>query len=228
MILSINQPAYNPWLGYFERIARSDVHIVLDHVQFEKNSFTNRNKIRSKDGAFMLTIPLATKGKFGDLAINRIQFAETRKWRAKHWASLQMNYSKSPYFNELSGPYKDIYFHEWPCFMPFVKALLFQYLLDLRIDTRIVFSSEIEPIGSKSDLILTLCNQVGAKNYLSGAHGRNYLDVQSFNRAGILIQYQDYSHPVYKQAWPGFYSHLGIFDLLFNHGKNSLEILLND
>ena len=62
MIISINQPAYLPWLGYFERIAMSDLHIVLDHVQFEKGSFTNRNKVRTGDDAAWLTVPLATKG----------------------------------------------------------------------------------------------------------------------------------------------------------------------
>ena len=73
MIVSINQPAYLPWLGYFERIANSDLHIVLDHVQFEKNSFTNRNKIRTKEGWMWLSVPVKTKGKFGELNINELE-----------------------------------------------------------------------------------------------------------------------------------------------------------
>lgn len=227
MILSINQPAYNPWLGYFERIARSDVHVVLDHVQFEKNSFTNRNKIRAKNSSIMLTIPLATKGQFGDLAVNRLKFAEPTKWRAKHWASIKMNYSRCPCFDELKGPYEDIYSKEWTGYMPFVKALLFQHLADLGIGTQIVFSSQMQATGSKSNLILNLCNAIGSKSYLSGALGRDYLNADLFAEAGISIEYQDYDHPVYSQAWPGFYSHLGIFDLLFNHGETSLDILLN-
>lgn len=83
MIVSINQPAYLPWLGYFDRIARSDIHVVLDHVQFEKNSFTNRNKIRTKEGSAWLTIPLSTKGKFGNLEIRNLEFASHGGWEKK-------------------------------------------------------------------------------------------------------------------------------------------------
>ena len=84
MLISINQPAYIPWLGYYERIDSSDVHVILDHVQFEKNSFTNRNKILTQNGPVWLTIPIATKGKFGDLAINQLKFSDISKWKKKH------------------------------------------------------------------------------------------------------------------------------------------------
>ena len=127
-----------------------------------KNSFINRNKIRSKDGTIMLSVPLATKGKFGDLAIERLTFAESSKWR-RALGSLQMNYSKSPFFNELSEPYRNIYVQKWDSFMPFVKALLYQYLLDLRIETQIVFSSQIATSGNKSDLIPIFARQRGQK-----------------------------------------------------------------
>jgi len=76
LIVSINQPAYLPWLGYFNRVANSDLHVVLDHVQYEKNSFTNRNKIRTAQGFSWLTLPLKTKGKFGNLAINTVEIAD--------------------------------------------------------------------------------------------------------------------------------------------------------
>lgn len=72
MIVSINQPAYLPWLGYFDRIAKSDKHVVLDHVQFEKNSMVNRNKIKTANDWCWLTIPVKTKGQFGDLAIHNL------------------------------------------------------------------------------------------------------------------------------------------------------------
>ena len=85
MILSINQPAYLPWLGYFDRIERSDVHVVLDHVQFEKNSFVNRNKIRNGNDWTWLTVPVETKGKFGALDIKNIKINNNINWKKKHW-----------------------------------------------------------------------------------------------------------------------------------------------
>lgn len=227
MIVSINQPAYLPWLGYFERIARSDLHVVLDHVQFEKNSFTNRNKVRVKDGTSWLTIPLATKGRFGDLAIRHLEFVPGDPWRKKHWATLRMNYAKAPFFAAYAPAYEALYAREWPGFMPFVRAMLEQHLHDLGIATPLRYSSEMNVGGAKSELVLNLCRATGASVYLSGALGRDYLDTAAFTAAGIEVRFQDYVHPVYRQAWPDFHSHLCVLDLLFNHGPASREILLS-
>src|SRR5580700_5731203 len=99
MIVSINQPAFFPWLGYFHRIAISELHIVLDHVQFEKNSNVNRNKIRTGEDAKWLTVPVVTKGKFGDLAINKLEIANQEKWQRKITETIKQFYKKAPYFN---------------------------------------------------------------------------------------------------------------------------------
>jgi hypothetical protein len=228
MIVSINQPAYLPWLGYFERIAKSDIHVVLDHVQFEKNSFTNRNKIRLKSETAWLTIPVASKGRFGSLEINRLELANEKTWQTKHWNSLQTNYARAPFFSTYSPPYELLYKSPALSFFHFIKAFLLQHLHDLGIKTPILFSSDLKISGQKSDLVLNICQALGAKTYLSGALGRNYLDYNSFEEAGISIRYQDYHHPTYRQAWPGFESHLGILDLLFNHGPESLTVLLSN
>lgn len=228
MIVSINQPAYLPWLGYFERIARSSLHVVLDHVQFEKNSFTNRNKIRLKSGTAWLTVPLASKGRFGSLEIQNLEFADRGEWKKKHWASLQMNYARTPYFSHYAEAYSLIYEKHWPSFMPFVQTMLHQHLEDLKITTKLVFSSQMGIAGSKSDLVLNICKAVGATTYLSGSQGRNYLNESIFEENGIQILYQNYKHPSYPQAWPGFEPHLCILDLLFNHGPASSEILLSN
>jgi hypothetical protein len=227
MKISINQPAYLPWLGYFERIAVSDLHIVLDHVQFEKNSFTNRNKVRTKDDATWLTVPLATKGRFGDLAIHRLEFAPNDPWQKKHWATLKMTYARAPFFREYAPAYEALYARTWTGFMPMVRALLEQQLRDFVITTPLLFSSDLAVEGTKSELVLNLCRAVRADVYLSGAMGRDYLDEASFTAAGLAVEYQDYAHPSYAQAWPGFVPYMCALDLLFNHGPASREILLN-
>src|ERR1051326_8427944 len=99
MIVSINQPAYLPWLGYFDRIAASDIHVVLDHVQFEKNSFVNRNKVRTAQGATWLTVPVETSGKFGQLPIDQLQIASDQPWARKHWKTIEQCYAHAPYFD---------------------------------------------------------------------------------------------------------------------------------
>jgi hypothetical protein len=227
MIVSINQPAYLPWLGYFERIAASDLHIVLDHVQFEKNSFTNRNKARTKEGSTWLTVPLATKGHFGDLAIHSLQFGANDPWQKKHWATLRMNYARAPFFKEYAPAYEALYSRTWSGFGAMVRAFLEQHLCDLGIATALRYSSEMGVVGTKSELVLNLCRAVQADTYLSGALGRNYLDEASFAAAGIAVSYQDYPHPTYAQCQPGFEPFMGVLDLIFNHGPSSLEVLRN-
>ena len=219
MIVSINQPAYLPWLGYFDRIDASDFHIVLDHVQFEKNSFVNRNKIRTPTGWMWLTVPVATSGRFGDLAINDLLVADGARWQRKHWAALEANYAKTPYFamhrDFLSNTY-DIAAPE-DHFLPTVQALNAYFLETLGITTDMVTSTDLGPTEKKSNLILELCEGVGATSYLSGPLGRDYLDRSSFETAGIEILFHDYDPRPYEQAWPGFEPGMAIIDILACH-----------
>lgn len=225
MIVSINQPAYLPWLGYFHRIAVSDLHVVFDHVQFEKNSFTNRNKIRTKEGWCWLTVPLKTKGKFGELAIKDIEIANDLNWREKHWQTLRLNYGKARYAAEHLPFFEGIYARPWAQLNDLLRETT-RYLIEkLGIRTPIVYSSEMKVEGRKSDLVLNICRQVGATTYLSGALGKGYLDEPSFAQEGIKVCYQDYKHPEYSQVYPGFQPNMAVLDLLFNHGPDSLNII---
>src|SRR5690349_2801766 len=227
MIVSINQPAYLPWLGYFHRIAVSDLHIVLDHVQFEKNSFTNRNKIRTADGWCWLTVPVSTSGRFG-AAINSLEIAAGRAWAGKHWASIQMNYAKAPFFSEHAGFFEGLFHREWRMLNPLLRELT-AYLLDaFGIRTPLLFSSEMNVLGTKSELVLNLCRAVGATRYLSGPLGRNYLDEDSFAAAGIEVEYHAYKHSQYPQVYSGFEPFMAAIDLLFNWGPRSLDILKHE
>ncbi|MEX0955329.1 MAG: WbqC family protein [Rhizobiaceae bacterium] len=225
MIISISQPAYLPWLGYFDRIAASDVHVVLDHVQFEKNSFTNRNRIRTPDGAAWLTIPLLTSGNFGALEINRLRVADKGRWAKKHAQSLKLNYGRSPAFKSL-WPRLEPHFPEQaepdrqpPLFLPPVDALNRASLDLLGISTPLVHSSAMELESAKSHLVLDICRQVGASQYLSGSLGRNYLNLDLFADAGIEVMFHDYSPATYPQIWSGFHSHLAAVDAIFALGE---------
>jgi hypothetical protein len=225
VIVSINQPAYLPWLGYFQRIAVSDLHIVLDHVQFEKNSFTNRNKVRTAEGSCWLTVPVKTKGKFLELPINTLEIADDPRWASKHWATLRNNYAKAPYFAEHAGFLEEIYQRPWTRLMDVMREMTDYFLKALGIATSIQYSSQLKAEGKKDELVLSLCRGANAKVYLSGSMGRGYLRENLFADAGIRVAYQDYKHPTYPQSYPGFEAYLGVIDLLLNCGPRSLEIL---
>jgi hypothetical protein len=225
MIVSINQPAYLPWLGYFERIAASDLHIVLDHVQFEKNSFTNRNKIKTAQGASWLTVPVRTKGRFGELAIRSLEIDNATDWRAKHWKTLEQSYRRAPHFDEHAAFFEQVYRREWRLLHELLEETNGYLLRALGIATPLRSSSAMDPRGAKDELVLELCRKAGAKAYLSGALGRDYLHEEIFQQAGIRVTYQDYRHPQYPQLHGDFIPQLSVVDLLFNCGGRSLQVL---
>ena len=227
MIVSINQPAYLPWLGYFHRIAVSDLHIVLDHVQFEKNSFTNRNKIRTKDGWGWLTVPVRTKGKFGDLSIHRLECAGSEdRWARKHWDTLRFNYARAAHFAEHAVFFETVYGKPWGHMNDLLKEINGYLLKEFEILCPVLYSSAMQVGGAKDELVLNICQEVGATVYLSGPLGRNYLREERFREAGIEVVYADYSHPTYPQAYPGFEPFMSAVDLLFNCGPRSREIMM--
>lgn len=226
MIVSINQPAYLPWLGYFDRVAASDVRVVLDHVQFEKNSFTNRNKVRTAAGWCWLTVPVSTSGKFG-CAIEKLEIAPGRDWRSKHWESLRMNYTRAEHFADHAKFFDGLFRREWRLLKPLMDEITAYLLAAFEIRTPLVFSSDLKPVGTKSDLVLNICRELKATRYLSGPLGKDYLDEAAFERAGIAVEYHRYNHPTYPQAFPGFEPNMAAVDLLFNCGTASSRILRN-
>jgi hypothetical protein len=225
--VSINQPAYLPWLGYFDRIAKSDLHIVLDHVQFEKNSMVPRNKIRTAQEWSWLTVPLLIKGYSKKPTIQNIAIKNDVPWCRKHWAALQTNYSRAHYFKFHQSFFNEIYQQSWERLLPLIERTN-NYLLNVfHISTPLVRSSELSPKGRKSELLLDLCKKVGATTYLSGPFGRSYLDLDSFERANIEVAFHEYSHPRYCQVFSGFEPQMSAVDLLFNYGPDSRAILEN-
>ena len=216
-----------PWLGYYHRIGLSDTHVILDHVQFEKNSFTNRNKIRIPDGWTWLTIPLRTKGKFGQLQINQLQ-ASNELWRKKHWTAIMLNYAKAPFFKTYAPLFEEIYQQDTESFFDTVDKMNRLFMEQLNLQTKILYSSQMNPSKTKSDLVLELCLKANATVYLSGTLGREYLDLDSFARHDIRVVFQNYMHPEYQQVYQVFEPYMAIIDLLFNHGPSSRDILFEN
>jgi len=222
------QPAYIPWLGYFDRVLKSDIHIVLDNVAMDKSSktkFTNRNKIRTPNGWSWLTVPLQSVARSDEQVISDLEISPSMNWSEKHWKTIQSNYSRSNYYSDYSDYFENFYQQDWVHLAPMLQESTRYLLQELGIQTQQMKSSELSPQSKKADLILELCIKVGATTYLSGPFGRDYLDEHAFDKAGIELKYHDYVHPAYNQCFEGFESHMSVIDLLFNYGDKSLEIL---
>lgn len=228
MLISINQPAYMPWLGYFDRIEASDVHVILDHVQFEKNSLVNRNKVRTPDGWSWLSIPLKQKGKFGELAINTLEYADYGKWKSRHIKSIQANYARAPQFKDIFPEISNLFEIESDNskFLNDIERMN-QYFLDyLGIKTDIIYCSELGELGKGSEMILNICSRLQADEYLSGPFGRDYLEQDKFKEKGIDIRFHDYQMMEYPQVWPGFETGMCIVDTIMNVARDTIPELM--
>jgi WbqC-like protein len=225
MLVSIHQPHYLPWLRYLDKIARSDLFILLDDVQYEKNGFQNRNKIKTAQGWAYLTVPVQ---KPTYRTSRETEIDNRTGWRDKHRRALEMNYRKAPYFERYWPEWSTLYAQEWTHLAALNRAMLMLLLQQLKIATPVVFSSDLPTQGRATERLAELCSAVGGDSYLSGRYAvETYLDPAILSAAGIRLAFQEWHAPTYRQLHPaaGFVSDLAIVDLLFNAGPCAREIL---
>ena len=218
MIISIHQSQYLPWPPYFKKIAQSDVFVVLDDVQFQKNGVQNRNKLRNQQQDYWLTIPV--KGGLKD-TINKKEIADSR-WKKKHHLSIKQSYSKSRYWESYNHEIEEIFLNDRKYLHEINNDFLKFFLKTFEIETNIFLSSEINVKGSKSDLVLNICKYFGAKKYLSGIGSKDYLDIKSFEKDKIEIEFLDFKSPKYEQYQGDFISDLSMLDMLMNVEKQEI------
>ncbi len=219
MIITIHQPSYLPWLGYFEKISKSDVYVYLDSVQLEKNSYSCRNKIKTPQGSAWLTIPIKMKGHTNSI-IKDVLIDNSKQWKKKHLKSIYYNYKKAPFFDELYPKLDGIYKKEYSFFSDLAYDHLIFWLNELEIKTKVIRSSSLLVDSKKSKLILDLCKYFKADKYISGYLGGNYLIEDDFVKNRIQVEYQNYKYPVYQQLYGNFIPHLSIIDFWMNSHEN--------
>ena len=224
MIASVHQPQYLPWLGFFDKIAKSDCFIYLDQVQYKSREFQNRNKIRTKDGWIWLTVPVMTKGKRGQ-SINEIKIDNELDWQKRHISSLRTWYAKAKFFHKYESFFEEVFSKDWGNLADLNIHIINYLLKQLNISTPIYFESKLGINSTKTDRIIDICKKLNADTYLSGIGGKDYLEEGKFINADIKLIYQDFPHPVYEQCYGPFIPYMSIIDLLFNKGEESLKIL---
>ena len=221
MIVSAHQPAYNPWLGYLHKILVSDIFVIMDDVQFEKNSFINRNKILQHGNVVMLTIPVKTKG-YKDKAIRDLEIAN-HKWKIKHLKTIEQSYRKSKNFDIVFSLLKPIYELKSIYLIDYTNAFL-TFLIDyLDINVNIVLASELNIKSRKVDYIVELTTKLGGRLFVFGSQGKNYVNNEYLLDRDIVPYFQNYNHPLYPQLSHKFYPNMGIIDLLFNIEKKDVK-----
>ena len=222
MIIAIHQPQYLPWIGYFDKIDRSDVFVLLDNVQYKKNEWQNRNRLKTSQGWQWITIPVLYKYPE---KINEVKINNTVDWRKKHLNALIYNYSKSPFFEKYQRFFEETFSRSWE-FLVEINIHIIQYLINaLGINKKIVLASSLQLREGPTDRLIDICKHVQADTYLSGKDGAKYMDLDAFAQAKIQVIFQDFHHPIYPQLYEKFEPYMSIVDLLFNQGHTSLEVI---
>ena len=220
----IHQPDFIPWIGFFDRLIRSDILVILDNVQFLRRGWHHRDKIKTAHGPMWLTVPVKKKGRYTQL-INQVEIDDSHNWREEHLRSLQTWYGRAPYFSKYFPRLEKIYGMNHRLLVDLNVALL-EFLaeaFDIRI--RRELASSLDVTGRSTDLLVELVRAVGGDTYLSGLGAKAYLDESKFARAGICVMWQEFEHPVYPQLFGEFIFGLSGLDFLFNCGVECAVIL---
>jgi WbqC-like protein family len=225
MIVAIHQPHYLPWLRYVDKIARSDVFVLLDDAAYTKNGWQNRNKIKGAHGWMYLTVPvLRAYGK----PIREVHINNQERWRTKHWTALCTNYARAPFFDLYRAHFERIYAREWETLHELSVHMLQTILSLLGVRTRLLRSSALGVPGTATPRLVEICAQLGATTYLTGDYAAgNHLEMDLFRERGIDVRLQGWQCQEYRQQHiaVGFLPDLSIVDLLFNQGEGSLALL---
>ena len=221
MIVAVHQPQYLPWLGYFEKICRADTFCYLDSVQYKKNDWQNRNRIKTSQGWQWLTVPV--RFQFPE-KICEVKINSTLNWRKKHLQALVTNYRRAPFFDQFIGVFEQIYATDWEFLAGLNIHTIERLKTALGIDQKpAIKSSQLELREDPTDRLIDICKAVRADTYLSGRDGIQYMDLERFKENGITVIMQDFKHPVYPQNFGGFESNMSVVDLLFNCGPGSIH-----
>ena len=223
--IAILQSNYIPWKGYFSMIDRVDEFVILDQVQFTKNDWRNRNRIKTRDGVQWLTIPVRQERLEQKICETLVS---DERWSRKHWNALTQSYSRAPNFKPYADQVEACYTEAGALeYLSDINLLFIRHLCALfGVTTPLTPSTDYALMGDRVERLVNICQQSGAGCYLSGPAARAYLDEGSFAARGIQVKWMDYSSfPVYDQRFPPFEHGVSMLDMLFNVGTAQPQYL---
>ena len=223
MTVSILQSNYIPWKGYFDIIAKSDVFVIYDEVQFTKNDWRNRNLIKTQEGLEWISISVRQESLKQKIFETKILL---HNWSKKHKSTLQTNYGKAPYFKDYKDSIFEIYDSPSTDLSQINRLFIEKICAILAIETKIIDSRELNLEGDRLERLIDACKKLNAKKYLSGPAAKNYINEVLFNENNIELEWMDYSnYKEYKQLYPPFEHGVSVLDLIFNEGPNARSFL---
>lgn len=214
-IVSIHQPNYIPWLGYFYKIAQADIFVFLDDVQFSNQGMQNYHYIKTPQGPFRLKIPV--KKTFGE-NINQVLINNDLDWRKKHLKTIEVNYRRSKYFEEVFNDLELLFKSDYNSIADLDRFIIEFVCKKFGIFTKLINSSELNINSHKEEKILDICDTLNCKIYYSGTGAKVYQDEDNFGLRGIELRYSKFQPFEYPQLWGAFQVNVTVLDYLMNCG----------
>ena len=217
--ISIHQPEFCPWLGFFHKVASSNIFVLLDNVQFNSQDYQNRNKILIAGHQNWITVPVQ-KHSF-DTKIKDIHICNTNMWQRRIQNQLFPGYRNEKYYNDIMLLLHDMWEKEWEKIVDLNSYIIRQIIDYLNLDVILLNASEIVTSNlfdqmTGSNKVLYICEELRATNYLSGIYGKYYLEENKFLQKKISVEYSQY--PVENVNY-------SILHYLFKFGKDTRNLL---
>jgi len=222
MKLGCVQPGYLPWIPFFKRIQQSDIFVYLDDVEFSKNNFHNRNRIRTPNGEVLLTVPVFLKGHSHDF-ISDIKINNEQNWKNKHWKTIEQNYKKAPFFKDLHNSLNQIYLKDWENLSDLNIALIEKFKSFFNLSIKTYKSSDFQIKSSGNDKLVELCKILKCDKFIVKPNTEHYHPISFFKSHEISFEYFQYKSFKYNQIYPDYIENLSILDLAMNCGPGALE-----
>jgi len=215
-IIGIHQPNYIPWIGYFYKIASSDIFVFHDDVQFSKRGTHNYHYIKTPNEPFRLKIPVEQRQGY---KINEVRTKDELGWKKEHLKRLEINYKKAEYFDEIFNDFKEILLIDYPNLSIQNIEIIKFFAKKLKIKTQFIVASTLNLNTSREEKVLDICTALNASTYLSGIGAKAYQIEENFLKRNIDLEYSVFQPFEYKQLWANnFLVNVSVLDYLMNYG----------
>ncbi len=223
----IHQPDFAPWMTFFKRLNKSDIYVILDDVQFNRRGFTNRDYVLLNKKKTLLTIPVIKTEREKTL-IKDVKINYKIDWIEKMKKSLYLNYSKSVNFDEIYEFIEKIFEKKNEKLINLNLEIIYYVIEKLKIETKLIFSSNLKINSKKSEKILDICKRMKATHYITGKGSLDYLNEIEFKKTNITINDKIFFNKHYQQNSKYFVKDLSIVDVMFNVNFNDIRKIIKE
>lgn len=228
-IVAIHQPNFFPWLGYFNKLARADVFLVMDNVQLSKKGGTWSNRVRLllNGQAAWATMPIV-RSYSGRRDIKDIKIDQSKSWQATLLKTIEANYRRAPFFEVVFPLISQLVINPTDCLTTYNLSAITTLSTTLNLDaSKLVMGSTLSVQDGGTNLLISMVKAVDGTAYLCGGGAGGYQEDDKFGRQGIELIYQDFKHPEYPQLNTSeFIPGLSIIDVLMNCGFEKTRELI--